>query len=183
MISLSSVKQVVKLLRDEIIIQSELDSSRIGNGLSLYGDNLEKHLNSQQVESYEGSDCFIVFELKTRESSSDFSKTEKNQLTEMFYYRSYRMFLVMYGNDSPDISNNLTVRFRSEDVRDKLQNQGIYLEKVSDPYSTNDFKNGVMWMRNDIFIDITCKFTIKPVYDDSHFEDLSDLKIIKKEIN
>lgn len=183
MIAFQNVKELEKILRENLIIQSELKPERVRNSLSIYGTQLDKLLSEEIYGSIEQSDCLLLFELNSRESTSDVSmtETEDNDDNSITYYKAFRLRVILYGDDSSDIALKLVARFRTEEVRSHLYEQGVYLEKISDPFKLNEFKNETMWIRNDIEIDIGCKFKIQPINLDSNFIDITELNIIQDE--
>ena len=175
---ISKVKELEKILRSEIITQSELDEKRVANSLSIYGETLDKLLNNSIADSYEKTDSVILFELSNRDNPSDISYTDTEE--NIIYNKSYRLNLIIYGDSSPDIANKITMRFRTENVRDNLFNEGVYIEEVTDPSSFNEFINDVMWLRTDLSILLTATFKLSQINKSEEFKELSDLKIIKK---
>lgn len=178
MISISNVNEIEKIIRQTLITQSELDGSDVLNALSIYGTTLDKLFEEHIFTSVEQSDSFMLFELMSRDASSDISMDENDAIT---YYKAFKVKLIIYGNSSSDIALKLCSRLRTEEVRANLYEQGIYLEKVSDPYILNEYKNETMWLRNDIDIDIAVKYTVQPITVDNNFSDITELNIIKEE--
>lgn len=175
----STVNELNKVLRKQLILQSELPEANVRNGLSTYGETLEHLLAKQTYEPYEAEDSFIVFELKTRMNESDVSYT--NDDDSVTYDRSYEFTCFIYGNSSADVANKIAARFRTEKVRTSLYDQGVYLEKVNDPISFNEYKNEMMWLRTDVSILISCEFKINQVSEDDPIGEISDLEIFVKE--
>ena len=97
------------------------------------------------------------------------------------YYKMFSLHLMMYGEDSPITSIKLISRLRSENVRSNLYDSGIYIESITDPQSLNEFKNNMMWLRKDVFINLGVKFSIVPVSQTIEFENIKNLQI--EEVN
>lgn len=180
MISVSSSKELEKIIRLQLITQSELPGKKILNSLDVYGQNLNKNIDSNVFDSYSPSDEVIIFELFSRPSSSDISFTEEID-ENISYYKTYELRLYIYGNTSTDLANKIAARFRTQLVRESLLQNGVYLEKIEEPNKINEFINNVLWIRNDVSILISCKFTIPQIKTDTSFETLNELKIIKEE--
>lgn len=178
MIPISSTKEINKILRNILIKQSELPAKRIVDSLSTFGETLDKLLEKTIYDSYKTSDSVILFELLDRDSSNNMSYTKEDSTIK--YQRSFEWKLIIYGNDSSDIATKIVARYRTQKIRDDLQNQGIYLEEVTEPTTFNEFKNNVIWLRNDLSINITCEFEITQIDDYHDYNILSDLKIIKE---
>lgn len=173
--TLSNINDIEKIVRKYLISQSQLESKFVRNSLSLHGEELEKLIFEQVFTSIDVSDCMILFELKSRDNSLDFSETEKDG--SLSYYKSYTIYTIIYGDNSTNIANKLVTRFRTEKIRQSLQNDGVYLEKVSEPSKLNEYKNETMWIRNDIEIDIRCHIKIDQVEIDESYENIGDLSI------
>lgn len=181
MIAFTKVDDLEKILRQTLITQSELNPDRVLNSLSLYGTELDKLLSENVYVSIEQPDTTMLFELKSRKSDADISFTseEDNDDMSITYDKAFTLRVIMYGYSSSDIALKLTARLRTEEIRLQLYEQGVYLEKVSDPYIINEYKNETMWLRNDIEIDIAAKFDILPIHVDHDFASLSEINIIK----
>ena len=63
MIAISSPNELEKILKNQLVIQSELNKNSVLNSLSVYGTTLEKILNKQIRDSYTTIDSVIIFEL------------------------------------------------------------------------------------------------------------------------
>lgn len=183
MMSFGNVKELEKILKQTIATQSELSDDRVLNALSIYGTELDKVLagTDDVYESIDQSNTTLLFELKSRPATSDVSmtETEENDDDSITYYKAFRLHLIIYGDLSSDVAIKLVARFRTEDVRLSLYEQGVYLEKIDDPFILNEYKNETMWLRNDIDIDISVKFNILPVTTSNDFADITELNVIQ----
>lgn len=177
MIKFSNVKELNKVLRNQLILQSELNEKRVVNALSIYGETLDKLLEASVFDSYASQDTVLLFELVSRDLNSDVSFTDSNN--KIIYNKSYRLKIILYGDSSADVANKLVARFRTQKVRNSLQDLGVYVEKIMEPISLNEFKNGVMWLRNDFSIDISCQFEFSQISDDYDIDRFTKLDIIK----
>lgn len=181
-----SIKELNKYLRNMLVTQSEINSDKVLNALSIYGTELDKLLSESIYTSIDQLDSVILFELINRDSNSNVSFNEYEQTSlgtidnNVTYYKCYTLKLIIYGDSSSDVANKIVARFRTEKVKEDLYENGIYLERVTDPISLNEFKNNTMWLRNDIDIDIGVKLKISQISTDSDFQSFSDLKIITK---
>ena len=126
---------------------------------------------------YTTIDSVIIFELTSRPNSES-NVTYENSENNLTYYRAYNLKVMIYGDDSPNVANKLFARLNSEIVKDNLQQLGVNIENITNPESVNEYINDVMWLRNDINIELGCKFEISQVSDETSFDSLSDLKII-----
>ena len=169
-IKTSNIDELNRIIRTSLIEQSKLDSNRVVNGVSVHGQELLEKLNKYAYKSYEPTDAFIVFELSSRDSSNSFSQTSEDNTVS--YYMSYGIHVIVYGNGSPTLSNIICARFRTEEVRDNLQYQGIYIESIENPRIGNDFVNSSLYMRCDFFINISCQMSISQVSKEDEFEKL-----------
>lgn len=175
MITLQNTNSIETIIRAALIAQSGLNGKFIRNSLSLHGEALEKVLSEQIYTSIDGLDSLMLFELQSRQNDADMSETESDG--SISYYKSFTIYVIIYGDSSTDIANVLTARFRTESVRTQLQYDGIYLEKISDPQKINEYKNETMWIRNDIEIDISCQIKIKQVSEEEHFKRLNNINV------
>lgn len=174
--AIQNVESINKIIRSELIQQTGLSGDYVRSSLSEYGADLDKEVLDDIFESVDKTDAIIFFELKTRANDSDVSMTEENDSITL--YKSFRVHLVIYGNSAYTIAAQICGRFRTEYVRRDLQENGVYIEEVSDFESLYEFKAMTMWPRCDIDIDISCRIDITQVTDDYRVKELSKLEIV-----
>lgn len=175
MITLPNTNSIETIIRAALIAQSGLNGKFVRNSLSLHGEALEKVLSEQIYTSIDGSDSLMLFELQSRQNDADMSETEDDE--SISYYKSFKIYVIIYGDNSTNLANTLSARFRTERVRRQLQSEGLYLETISDSQKINEYKNETMWIRNDIEIDISCHLSIQPTTNDDTLDTLNDITI------
>ena len=175
MIAFENINDIEKIIRAKLIQQSQIDGKFVRNSLSLHGEALDKVLNEQIYTSIDKNDVLILFELRSRNNDNDMSETNNDRIE---YYKSFEIYVIIYGDNSTNIANNIVARFRTELVRTDLQTKSIYLETISDPTKLNEYKNETMWLRNDISIDIRCKLSINAIVEDYEFDTLNKIEIL-----
>ena len=191
--------EINKLIRLQIIKQANLLPERVLNSLSTYGAELDKVLTEiltvstshtvgrHNVQSSEDesiyvpiqhSDVVVLFELQDRQSSNDMSET--NDDNSVTYTKSYIVHLIIYGDSCGDVATTLVARLRTERCRTELLDEGISLERITDPDRINEFKNNTLWQRTDFDIYISVEYKYTQVDDMQDFEGLSQLNIIRE---
>lgn len=174
--TIADINELNKLVRNQLIIQAELPSDRVRNALTTYGATLDKLLTNQEFDSVCPCEELMLFELKTRENDGDVSMTEVDDTVS--FYKSYTLYIILYGNNGATVMNKLIARLRTQAVRQALYEEGVYIEEVKNDSSVNEFKNDVMWHRHDTEILISCKMSIKQVTPDEVFEKVDPVNII-----
>lgn len=96
------------------------------------------------------------------------------------YYKIYRLKLTLYGSNSSSVALKLVGRLRSSKVRTDLYSSGIYIEKVSEPDIINEFKNNLVWLRNDVQVDIGVKYALSQVDVATEYEAINTIKIYRR---
>jgi hypothetical protein len=177
MTTLSNIKDIEKIVRKHLISESEMPANMIRNALTTYGAALDKWLEEQQYNTVCECDSIMLFELRTRDNLADKSMTENDD--SITFFKSYEVYVIIYGASSAMIANNVISRFRTQRVRQALYQEGVYLEGVTNDTSINEFKNDVMWHRHDFSINISCKLCIKQTTVDNAFDDVTT-NIIKE---
>lgn len=172
---LQSINDIEKIIRKYLISQSQVQSNFVRNSLSIYGEALEKVLSEQIYNSINANDVMILFELKERQNTSDVSETNDSNVID--YYKSYKIHVIIYGDNSTNIANNIVARFRTIYIRDILREEGVYLEQISDASKINEYINETMWLRNDVDIDISCHLQIAQIEQDYIADTLNDVLI------
>lgn len=201
-----NIIELNKDLRTILTEQTGLDSSKVLNALSVYGTDLDKLMSEQIYESIEQSDALLLFELQSRDSTDNQSQEQqqviKDRLTasdyifaaddlevsddarelddSITYDKAFRLRIIIYGSGGSDIATKLVARLRTEAIRSRLYEQGIYLERVNDPDIVNEYKNETMWLRNDVNIDIAVEFNISQTSTDDGFATVNDMQVITK---
>ena len=174
MITLSDINDLEKVIRAQLIAQSELNPKFVRNSLSLHGEALEKFLNGQIYSSIDNKDVLMLFELRSRDNESDMSEDEDGNIS---YYKSFEIYVMVYGDNGTNVVNNVVARFRTQNVRLGLRDCGVYLETVSNPVRINEYKNETMWIRNDFTIAITCHLAISKLSSDDPFAKINDVTV------
>lgn len=183
MIAISDINELNKIMRLVTIQQSELDGEMVRNSLSTYGEDLDKLLFKTTYNSICPCDILALFELISRDSSSNVSMTEEDD--KVTAYKSYTFHVIFYGNDSATVATKYIARMRTELVRTALLDNGVYIEKVNDDKSLNEFKQGVMIHRHDVDVDISCMMSVEQVSTSIDFTEIDepDIIIYKGETN
>ena len=175
-----------KIFGDMILNLSELKREQIKNALSVRGADLNKIIseNKKNVSiPIDLSDIIIIFEISNRNSLNNVSMIEKDDT--ITNYCSFNIKIIIYGNYSKTLSQILKAKFESEIIKQKMYESGIFLEKVLDINSVNEFINETVWIRNDINIEFSCRMSIKQSDKFNHFENINEnsniIKINKEE--
>lgn len=240
--TVENLDEVVEILRNTLIEQSELAPERVLNALSLTSTELDKLLDPEEPDepiipeepetnlfvdddipilppdepetkptqgetwdSIEQKDATMLFELLPINSTSSVSMEEGDYYNSsdlvcspiticspetivgdvdidesITYYKVYRLKLTIYGSDSSTIATNVASRMRSAKVRAGLYQSGIYIEQVTEPEIINEFKNNLIWLRNDIQVDIGVKYSVSQVAVDEQYETVNTIKIYRR---
>ena len=88
--NISDFYEINKILRDELLTQTELPEDHVLNGLSIHGSQLEKRLIDQKFEPFKITDSIIVFQLNARNSSSNTTQTIEEDLVVTSSYSFYK---------------------------------------------------------------------------------------------
>ena len=172
-----NVKELNRELRLLLIAQSEIDGQYVRNALSTFGETLDKLLFKQTYDTITPCDQLMLFELRSRQNNADVSMTESDE--SITYYKSYELYVIVYGENAANVMNKLIARLRTQAVRLQLINAGIFLEKVEDDISVNEFKNNVIFHRHDCSINISCRFSISQI-DSDYMMNSGTITLIKK---
>lgn len=176
MIAIKNVHELTKILYTYLVKESELDNKKVLNALSVYGIDLVKYMEDLNINSsLDLSDLMIIFELQSRNNSSDVAFEDNNGI---YSYVSYTLHLTIYGNSSNQLAHILKNRFESEIVRNNLLNEGIHIENIDNPSDYNEFINKTMWIRSNLNINLTCLYKIKNIDSYSEYESISNINII-----
>ena len=123
---------------------------------------------------YRGSYCYSEGSGKPA-SCRNISFTSNDSI---IYNQSYNLKITLYGNESLNLSNKIIARLRTEKIRNSIYDEGIYLEKIENPKSLNEFINDVLWLRTDFNILLSCEFLYSQVEQDNNMENTSSIKLI-----
>ena len=179
--AITNLQELEKILRNELITQTELSSEYVLNALSVRGTDLEKRLSDENLISIDISNSFVLFYLQSNENANH-NFTEENIITgELYSFTSYTLYIIIYGNDSKTVAQKIKSRFESQCVRTTLHDKGIHLEHVSNMSTKNEFKNSTMWIRHDIDIDFSCKTIYKSITTENNIDIINKINIIKEE--
>lgn len=173
---LTDINIAIKVLRQMLINQSQLESNKVLNALSVYGPETLTTGEDCQF-SFTNEDTFILFELIEIESSSNVDMTESDDSVSV--YAAYEFKLIIYGTDSANIAQKIRGRFRTTKVLDELYAQGIQLYKVDRPTAMNEYINDAMYERRDMSIYFGCNLRVEQVTDYDTFAQLNDIDVVE----
>lgn len=155
-----SINDIEVYLRKMIAHQAEIELDKVLNGLSFNGQDLTKD-NGSITESIDRSDTLIIFELQADTNNNVVSFIEDNN--KISNICSYKLHLVIYGNESQTVAQKLKSRFETEKVYTDMQNVGISITDISNIQSINEVINDTIWQRSDLDINISCCLEIEQV--------------------
>lgn len=173
MIYISNLKQIDKIIREHLILESGIQEEFVRAAHSEYGTDLDKK-NGSVFNSIEKSDTVMLFEISSEDSEMSNSEETSEGLV---YHLTFRVQVIMYGDDTLTLSKVLAARLRTQKSRELLHDKGIHLRTVSNPTKIEDFKNDTIWMRNDIEMQIACDMLIDKISDVDKFEQYAETNI------
>lgn len=174
--SLTSTSELNKIIKQQVGLLAEVDPSVVRDSTLYFGAEFNKDDDSI-LTSFNPDDTFIFFASGDRETTSQTSFTEEDG--SIVYYKAYQYNLYIYGENGCDVANKLVARLRSESVRNAFHEQGIHIESVSNPVQLREFVNELVWMREDVNIDLSVKLKIDQLSDYQTFTDLTEFNIVK----
>lgn len=174
---LQSVEDIDRIIRKQLIEQSELDGEFVRNASSEYGIDLDKPESDSIFVSIAPTDLVLLFEVEAQDSDDDVSETNDND--EIDYYKSYRVRCIIYGDEACTLANKLCGRFRTEYVRQSLRSDGIYFRSAGNIVTVHEFKNNVKWLRTDFELNIACKMAIPLITDNTIYDELGTVELIE----
>lgn len=176
---MTDINTINSILRSQIIAQTGVNGQFVRDATTEYGAYLDKNVSGSVFETIAPTNTLILFELQTRTTNTDMSYT--NDDNSVSYFRSYRMHVMIYGNNSDNVANVLAARLRTEKVRNEILASGVYMEHVGDPVRITEFKNNIVWLRNDFNIDVSCEVLITQTSIDPDYASFDKINIIKGE--
>lgn len=183
MIKPISYEEIIKVLRNAIIENSDLPAERVLNALSVRGTDLSEILNHTQVYSYSLKDVFILFELLKDQNGDNFVTPKNDEY--MLTVSSYQFHLIIYGNASDDCSQKIRSIFHQGSVVSDLRENGIHITTVTSGETINEFLNNTLWLRNDLIINFQTTFESKNVKKEEYFDGnytIKDIDLYVKEM-
>lgn len=173
MIAFKNTDELNKVIRQQLILQSGLESKYVRNSLTAYGLDLNKQKFDEYFASITHDDTLLLFELSLIDDNMQMSETTNESVQTT---ATYNMHLICYGDCSADIMQRLVSRFRTAAVRQKLYDDGVYVQDVSNSTSINDFINDTIWYRTDCDLILQCYFNYTEV-------EVEDIILINSNIN
>ena len=161
MIPSITYEDIIRKLRPKISEQTGIPLDRIHNAVSVRGADLYKLISETESMSYSLGDVFIVFELV---EETDELNTVLHEVDESISsIACFNFNLKIYGNACHQVSQEILMRFKTEDVAFNMRNEGIFIRGISFPTSINEFINNTVWPRCDMSIKIAVRFNTNPV--------------------
>lgn len=180
MIYIDDIAEIDKIIRNELILQSEIDGNLVRNAQSLYGVDLAEVFCTFNFGAVEQDEILIIFhnEFQAAGMATDISETNTDS-GDTTIYKQFNCHLIIYGDDSDTVVSLITSRFMSPTVRNKLYAKGIYINKATHGIAAEEFINGQFWSRHDCDISFGCQLLIPPIDADNRVEAINGLNIIE----
>lgn len=156
MIQAITYENIIREIRPELSEQSGIDLNRIMNAVTARGPELSKLLSSSQSVSFSLSDAFIIFELVEDDNQDNFVTHEEDE--SLSSISSMSLNLKIYGNAAHKVSQEILMRFKTEEVAMKMRGKGIFINGISFPTSINEFINNTVWPRCDMTLHLKVRF-------------------------
>ena len=173
MIKSITYENIIILLRREIAKQSGISLDRIFNATSVRGPDLYKIISETAAASFDLSNAFIVFELLEDDIDSN---TVTHELDETISsISSFKFNLEIYGNACHTVSQNILMRFKTEEVSLGLRAEGIRVYRVGFPTTINEFINNTVWPRCDMSIYLQVRFNVPRITDSGYAEEINSI--------
>lgn len=176
---ISNIFELDKIIRKYLISQSELDSKKVINSLSVRGPDLEVLIGKNTYFSPDLNTSILLFENENNDTNNNVAVPEEDGTFSI--YQSFRCKVILYGNYSKTLGLILKSRMESEVIRQNLFDEGINIEKVTSPVSLNEFKNETVWIRTDLSIEYSCRMSVQPINELTEMDNISQINIIKEE--
>lgn len=177
--SVADLHEINKIIRSQLIEQTDLPGDNIINSLDTYGPELIKYLEDMDLYgSYDLKDTVILFEITSDPSRLNITTDEEND--KIYAFSSYTVHLMIYGENSNAMVYIIKSRFESEEVRDILYRKGIHLTDIDLIGDINDFINNRIWLRSDMNINIEVRYEIEKKSKLENIENLKNINVIKK---
>lgn len=176
MTTISDLHTVDNIIRNQLILQSNIDADFVRNAASIYGTTLDKNIDDDIFNSITINNTLILFYTYARESSNNITQTKTDDKIRI--YTSFRVHVIIYGSNSQNLAHIMIGRLRTQKARNDLQNEGIYLDYVSHTVTIQEYKNNVLWPRNDFDINISCEMDIAQITDATQFAGYAKIDII-----
>lgn len=164
---ITSLDDIIKALRAQLILQSGLDENAVLNGESKKGATPYHKIGGDIFQSFDSNGAFIIFDLQEYGTTNDIIEpTEDNTILN---YQSYRLHLSIYGEQASTVAAKIKSRFLTEEVIEDLLEKDIAILQPSQIERKDEFINDCHWHRADLNIDLTVvrefnKATIKSPY-------------------
>lgn len=150
--------EIIKSIRQSLIINSELDSKQILNAESVGGIDLVKYINEYQQESLSLSNLILLFNIDRDNDNLNMSEEDNGKIRSV---ESFSCLITIYGDDSSSLSNLLKLRLLSNGNREYLLDNHIHLIRISNITEMSEYINETYWNRQDF----TIYFEVEKIYD------------------
>ena len=110
--SVADLHEINKIIRSQLIEQTDLPGDNIINSLDTYGPELIKYLEDMDLYgSYDLKDTVILFEITSDPSRLNITTDEEND--KIYAFSSYTVHLMIYGENSNAMVYIIKSRFES----------------------------------------------------------------------
>ena len=180
MIPAVTFEDIIKIIGNEILLQTGIPRDMFKNVTGVRGSSLAKRLSETETNSINLNDTFIVFELNEDDDTS-YNTTINEDDDTVNLITAYNFYLKIYGNNCHTTAQQIITRLKSRQVVYKLHGLGIWLTEITFPTNTNEFINNTLWPRCDLTLKLRVRHNISLVNPEGEFSD-ENCQIIIDEI-
>lgn len=167
--------QIIPRIRSKIIDCLQIDGCFVRDAADVYGSDLDMKRSNEIFTSIARTKCLVLFSLYAANDENDVSMQEDS--LHITRCQSYTLKLILYGDESTQKAYELLSKMLTAKSRSELFNKGILIKSISNPETIKEFKNGSVWLRADMNIEISCEHSINVIDDDYEAEVLNTLTI------
>lgn len=178
MLPYTTFNDIIKNLKKSLQDLTGLDPNRVLSTTAVRGADLSKIINESQVNSFNLSDSFIVFELK-ESNDKDYYIIDEND-NERSIISRYHMDIKLYGNACHIVSQQILARFKDATLLQDLYEKGIHYTGITPVESVNEFINNTLWKRCDMTIHLQARMKVDKIKPDEYFPENTDYDFFKE---
>lgn len=175
---ITNIEDVEKTIARILTEQSDLEKNRILNAHTSLGVDLSKVIQDTVELSYDVKDSVIIFEVDIN-TDDVISITENENGKGIRSSVSAEVTLESYGELSDLLMIQLKAKLESEEIRNDLLNNGIYLVDVSKVESVHEFMNEIYWPRADMTFQILYELYVEKNDEYTSWENIRKLSVQK----
>lgn len=163
MTKITDLKNLRKIIGDNIVAQSGIPKDHVAFSQTRYGATIQKNpivegiLDETTLKTISENDAFVVFDINNDISTDDIVEDDGDAVMA---YASFTSTVMFYGKDCGLNAIKVKTRFLTQELISDFESKGVHIQAIDSQRQINEYLNGSYVSRQDIIIHFSCEIDV-----------------------